>query len=132
MKKKSIDTNLIIRYLTEDSLKQAEAVEQLLKEAEDLEIPDVIFAEIVWVLTSFYKLGKDEIANKLEGLLSLDAIFLNGKLLAKSIEIFRNHNILYTDAYLAAYALRNNDGFVYSFDQGFDRIEEITRVEPKI
>jgi predicted nucleic acid-binding protein len=131
-KPKAIDANLIIRYLAEDDVRQAAAVEKLLKKAarNELEIPDVIIAEIVWVLFSFYKLSKEEIIEKLEGLLSLKKIKMNQRVLRRTVEIYRNYAISYTDAYLAAYALGNNLGQVYSFDKGLDQVVEIKRLEP--
>lgn len=129
---KTIDSNLIIRYFTEDDWRKAEAVERLLKKAgrEELEIPDVVVAEIVWVLLSFYRLTKEEVIEKLEGLLGLRQVKMNRRVLKKAIEIYRKYNISYVDAYLSAYALKNNLGFVYSYDERLDKISEIKRLEP--
>ncbi|MBL7155987.1 MAG: PIN domain-containing protein [Candidatus Pacebacteria bacterium] len=131
-KAKAIDTNLIIRFLVEDDVKKADAVEKLLKKAEKekIEIPDVIFAEIAWVLLSFYALNKKDVVEKLEGLLGLKFIKMNRDILEKTVEIFNNFNVSYIDAYLVAYALENNQGVIYSFDKGFDKIKQITRIEP--
>jgi uncharacterized protein len=53
------DTNLFLRYLTNDIPAQADAVEALLQRAEQEEILLVtnalVMAEIVWTLESFYK-----------------------------------------------------------------------------
>lgn len=127
-----IDANIIIRFLAEDDLKKAEAVEQLFKKAgkNEYEIPDVIMAEIVWVLASFYGLGKSNIIEKLEGLLSLKNIKINRPILQKTIAIWRENNISYTDAYLCAYALEKGKGKVCSFDKGLDQVREISRQEP--
>lgn len=131
-KAKVIDTNLIIRYLTENDVSKADAVEKLFKKAEreELEIPDVIFAEIAWVLLSLYNLGKKEVVEKLEGLLSLRSAKMNRGVLKKTVEIFSNFDISYIDAYLSAYALENGQNVIYSFDKGFDKIKQITRIEP--
>lgn len=131
-KSKAIDSNLIIRYLAEDDTLKADAVEKLLKKAEkdELEIPDVIIAEIVWVLFSFYKLAKEEIIEKLEGLLTLENIKLNRPVLKRTIDFYRKYNISYTDAYLIAYALENNLNTIYSYDKGLDKVKEVRRLEP--
>ena len=128
----AIDTNLIIRYLTNDTPKQARAVENLLKQAikEELELPDVIIAEIVWVLLSFYELPKNEVLEKLEGILALEKIKINKKVIRKTIEIWRNHSISYIDAYLAAYSIYNNNRKFYSFDKKLDNISPTKRVSP--
>lgn len=128
----TIDTNLIIRYLTEDDAAKATAVEKLIKRAskDKLELPDVIIAEVVWVLLSFYKIGKDEVIEKLEGLLSLENIKINRRVLVQTIDIFRRYNLSYTDAYLIAYTLNKSQDKVYSYDERFDKVKEIKRLEP--
>lgn len=134
MQQKSIilDTNLFIRYFTEDTKSQAERTEQLLKNCkkDQLELPDIAIAEIVWVLLSFYQLSKEKIIEKLEGLLTLENIKMNKNLLAKTIEIFRKYSVSYIDAYLIAYSLQYGNGKFYSFDKKLDKIKEATRLEP--
>jgi len=131
-KLKTIDSNLIIRFFAADDIKKANSVERLLKKAkkDELELPDVIVAEIVWVLVSFYKLEEDEILEKLEGLLSLEKVKMNRPLLKCAIEIYRNYNVSYTDAYLIAYTLGKGSGSFYSYDQDLDKVKEIKRLEP--
>lgn len=131
-KPKAIDSNLIIRYLAEDDTLKADAVEKLLKKAEkdELEIPDVIIAEIAWVLSSFYKLAKEEVVEKLEGLLTLENIKLNRPVLKRTTDFYRKYNISYTDAYLIAYTLENNLNAIYSYDEGLDKVKEVRRLEP--
>ena len=49
-----VDTNLLVRYLTEDDPAKAKAVDDLLARAEQgrerLLVPSVVVAELVWVL----------------------------------------------------------------------------------
>ena len=62
------DTNLFLRYLTNDIPAQADAVEVLLQRAEQGEVllitNALVMAEIVWTLESFYKLPKAEVEEK--------------------------------------------------------------------
>jgi len=131
-KVKIIDSNLIIRFFAADDPRKADAVEKLLKEAKkgELELPDVIIAEIVWVLASFYKLDKKEIIEKLESLLSLEKVKMNRALLKRSIEIYYNYSVSYTDAYLIAYTLEAGVDSFYSYDQELDKVKEVKRLEP--
>lgn len=131
-KVKTIDGNLIIRFFAADDPQKADAVEKLLKKAKkgELELPDVIIAEIVWVLTSFYKLDKEEIVEKLEGLLFLDNIKMNRPVLKRSIEIYCNYSVSYTDAYLIAYTLEGGSNSFYSYDRELDKVKEVKRLEP--
>ena len=126
---KYLDTNLILRYLINDP--EAERVEKLLKSSDELFLPDVVFAEIVWVLKSFYKWEKSKILAVTTGLLKLNSIKANKNLLLNSIKLFENYNIKYVDAYIAASMYKNKTKLIYSFDRDFDKIDGIKRLEPK-
>lgn len=127
-----LDANLLIRFFTNDDSAKADSVENLLKKAkkDELAISDVLVAEIVWVLLSFYKLNKDEILEKLEGLLTLRNLKLNRLVLKQTLDFWQKHNISFVDAYLCAVALKNGNHAFYSFDQALDKIKEIKRLEP--
>ena len=102
MNKKILDTNIIIRFLTRDNLVLTEKAEKIFKNAKkkQLVIPDFILTEIVWVLLSFYELKKNKVVEKLEGMLSFDKFDLNRQVLKKAIDVYRNNNIFFVDAYL--------------------------------
>jgi predicted nucleic acid-binding protein len=76
---KLLDANLIIRHFLDDDHAKADAVEQLLASGEGLWLPDVVIAEIVWVLASYYK----------------------------AISYYCEFNLDWVDAYLAAHAREN-------------------------
>ena len=69
-----VDTNVFIRFLTNDIPQKADACEEVFKKAvEKKEIiftTDTVIAEIVWVLESFYELQKEEIQSKVEKILN--------------------------------------------------------------
>lgn len=125
-----LDTNVIIRFLTSDSPSQAEKVENLLNKAEagSLVIPDLIVAEIVYVLLSFYNLSKEEVIEKVGALLDYPKFKINKKLLKKTIEVFSENNISFSDAYLSALNLIGKHPFIYTFDK---KLEKIKKVEAK-
>ena len=132
-KRKIIDTNLLIRYFTNDDTDKAARVESLFLRSStgEFELPDIIIAEMVWVLLSFYKLSKDEVIEKLEGLLSLNAVLINRPILKRTIDFYREYAISYTDAYLVAYALEKADtDIIYSYDKALGKVKEIKRAEP--
>ena len=117
-KSKLLDANIILRLLTEDSSKQAEAVASLIRNARpnELELPDVVLAEIVWVLQSYYSLKKPAIITSLRALIETKGIKLNRELLGLIISIYQDNNISYIDAYLAARSKLENK-LLYTFDQ---------------
>lgn len=129
---KLLDANLIIRFLIKDNLSQFEAAQKLFSSLnENLVLTDLILAEVVWTLHSVYKLTKQEIIEKLLKLLELKNLSANFHLLTNSLLIYRDHNISFVDAYLAAYSEEEKLEGIYSFDKGLDRIKSVKRFAPK-
>ena len=118
-----MDTNVVIRFLTADDLRLAEKAEKLFLEAEkgELIIPDFILTEIVWVLLSFYKLGKDDVIEKLEAMLAFDKFALDRKILRQAVSYWRRKNISFVDAYLLSLSI-NRKGKLISFDQKLNKL----------
>lgn len=128
---KLVDTNLIIRFLIKDNFTQFEAAQKIFSSSnEKLILPDLVLAEVVWTLLSVYKLGKQEVVEKLLKLLELKNLIANFHLLVNSLLIYRDHNISFVDAYLAAYAELEKLEGIYSFDKDLDKIKEVKRLEP--
>lgn len=115
---KLIDTNIIIRFLTQDNPNLTKKAEKIFKKAQtkELEIPDFILTEIVWILLSYYELDKNAVVENLEGLLAFDKFKLNKKALRRAIDIYRENNISFVDAYLIAQGKSENKK-VLSFDK---------------
>ncbi|OGE16268.1 hypothetical protein A2769_03260 [Candidatus Daviesbacteria bacterium RIFCSPHIGHO2_01_FULL_37_27] len=125
---KLLDTNIVIRFLLEDSPKQFLLAKKLLNNNnESLVLTDVTFAEIIWLLTSFYHLSKERVVEKLFGILNLRSIKSNRNVLIRALYFYRNFNIDYIDAYHAAYSEEENLEGVYSFDEDLDKIKSIKR-----
>ena len=69
-----LDTNVLVRYLTQDDPDQASAANRLIETQCTAEDPGfvslLVLCELVWVLRSAYGCGKETIANLLERLLT--------------------------------------------------------------
>ena len=69
-----LDTNVILRFFREDQPQHVGHVRKLFQEAEkgmiSCYIDPVVLAEVIWTLTSFYKVNRSEITTKLEMLLA--------------------------------------------------------------
>ncbi len=126
-----IDTNLLIRFLTGDDPKKAEAVEKLLKSGKPLFIPDLVFAEIVWVLQSFYEVPREIIYARLKSVVGFKNIDCDKILLTQSLENFINNpHLSFVDCYLTALIQTGKGKILYSFDRGFDNLLKDKRLEP--
>lgn len=134
MKKKLplLDTNVIVRFLTSDSKEQAERAEKLFQSSskKSLEIPDLVIAEIAYVLLSFYRLPKEEVIEKIHALIDFDKFKTNKKIIKKTLELFKEYNISFVDAYLCSLVFHNKNKFVFSFDRNLLRMKEIRTQTP--
>jgi len=136
MKTCFIDTNLFIRYLTNDDPQKADRVERLLEQAAKGKIKlltaEMVLAEIVWVLESYYQLEKTRIAEMLKAILSTPGLeVLNAKIVESALPCYSIQNIDFVDAYIVALMQKRGIAGIYSFDKKhLDRITPITRLEP--
>ncbi|ABQ27648.1 PIN domain-containing protein [Geotalea uraniireducens] len=131
-----VDTNLFIRYLTNDDPAKAERVERLLKEAAAgkvrLVTAEMVIAEVVWVLESSYDLKSAEIAPLIRAILATSGLdVLNAPLVARALEHYESKNIDFIDGYIAAVMEKQGITELYSFDRKhISRIQAISRKEP--
>ena len=70
---KGLDTNVLVRYLTQDDKGQAEVAAKTIEGAaargEKMLIQPIILCELVWVLESAYDFPKTDLLRALEGIL---------------------------------------------------------------
>lgn len=125
-----VDSDVIIRFLTNDDSQKASRFERYLKTGKKIILTDVTFAEIYWTLASFYQFPKNKILNPLEALVNHKSIICQKNILEKTIQILKEYNISLIDAYNAAYASISNEAKILSFDKGLGKIKNLTRVEP--
>lgn len=119
MKKKIVDTTFIISFLTEDDSAHAAAAETILKEAPagSLILPDMIFAEIILVLESVYKLDKKAVIEKMESLLLFPAFDVDILLLQSALDLYNKHSISFIDAYLIGWHIIEECEDILMFDK---------------
>ncbi len=126
------DTNLFLRYLTNDVPAQADAVEQLLHRASAgeivLVINSLVIAEIVWTLESYYGLARDSVRDKILAILNTPGLEAReGDLLLQAIFLYADKNVDFIDAFNAAWLLAQGLTTTYTFDHNhFSRIEGVT------
>lgn len=127
---KVIDTNLILRYLLDDP--EAPKIEKLLKSNNKYLLSDVILAEIVWVLDSYYEWDRSKVVESLVLLIRLPSITCSKFLLTETLTILKDRpKFDFADAYSVALMKSLKIKDIYSFDRDFDRIPEVNRLEPK-
>ena len=125
-----VDSDIIIRFLTNDDLTKARRFQAKLLSKQKFTLTDVTFAEVYWTLRSFYKFTKTQVVDCLEALIITPSITCNRDILENTLRLLRSKNISFIDAYTAAYASSKEDGQIMSYDRDFDKISGLTRSEP--
>src|SRR3990167_3089024 len=64
-----VDTNVLIRHLTGDPPEMASRATRYLETADELLLPDLILAEVAYVLESFYETPRAQVAPTLRAVL---------------------------------------------------------------
>lgn len=126
-----VDTNILIRHLTGDPPNLAERATAFLAEVDELLLADVIVAEIVYMLESFYDVPSDEVARLVRSVIAFEPIqVMNPILLLRSLEVYETHRIDFAEAYLVASAEASGVDNIASFDRSIDRVSTVNRIEP--
>ncbi len=132
-----VDTNLFLRFLTNDLPAQADKVEALLRRAEKGEVKlvttSLVIAEIVWTLESFYHIPKSEIQDKVLAILNTPGLDVDGAdLLLQAAVWYAGKKADFIDAFHASWMLKREMELVYTFDQKhFNRFGGITALLPE-
>lgn len=126
-----VDTNVLVRHLTGDPPTLAVRATRYLEGADELLLPDLILAEIAYVLESFYETPRAKVAETLRAVLAFPAItVVDAGLAQRAVEVYDVHRLDFAEAYLVASAERSGIGVVASFDRSIDRVGTVRRIEP--
>ena len=126
-----VDTNVLVRHLTGDPPAMAEASTEFLRAETELLLTDVVAAETVYMLESFYEAPRAQVAGALRSLVAFDSVVcVDPALLLRAVEVYETQRIDFAEAYLAACAESTGVQRVASFDRSLDRVETIERIEP--
>lgn len=126
-----LDTNVLVRHITGDPPDQAPRATHYLQQADEVLLPDLILAEVAYVLESFYRMPRGEVANALRASLTFPAVRVTDQvLLLRTVELYEFQRLDFADAYLVASAERTGVNAIASFDRGIDRIGTVRREEP--
>ena len=129
-----LDTNVLLRYLTNDVPAKADDVEKLFKDAQSgvvkLFVSDICVAELVWTLQSFYKLQKSDIASKVTAIINTPGFYFSDeRMLLDAIRRFSEKNVDFIDAYNAALASKLKMK-ISSYDDDYRKFPDVSALEP--
>jgi predicted nucleic-acid-binding protein len=125
-----LDTNVLVRHFTDDPPDLAARSRTFLRTADGMFLADLIVAEIVYVLESYYEARRSQIADHVKSALTSPRIDVADlPVLWRALELYEIERIDFPEAYLAALA-EASDSAVVSFDRSLDRIETVERLGP--
>lgn len=90
-----------------------------------------LVAETVYVLESFYKAPREQVAEAMRSLVAMRSmITVDPAWLLRAIEVYEVDRLDFAEAYLVACAESTGIGRVASFDRTIERPTTVERIEP--
>lgn len=98
---------------------------------ERLMLADLVVAECVYVLESFYEVERARVATLMRAAIALPSVeVMDAPLLLRALELYERERLDFAEAYSVANAEATGVRRVVSFDRAIDRVETVVRVEP--
>ena len=100
-----VDANIIIRFLLNDHPKLSQLATSLFSKAQKklikIYLDEVILAEVIWTLSSFYKIKKADLIDNIEKFISQDWIVnTKKKSMLKALYLYKSSNLDYIDCWI--------------------------------
>jgi len=135
MKRYFVDTNVFIDIVMKRDEKRFRQCSRFFQKVKLNKIKaatgNVVLAELIWTLKSFYGIGKEEIVRRIKSIIKLRGIKLVDNYdPLRAIDLYQSKSIKYIDALIASIRpIQEKKWTVVSFDKDFDRIA-VNRKEP--
>jgi len=118
-----LDTNVLVRYLTQDDPDQAARATRIVEQELTEETPGfiglVVLVETVWVLQRLCRASAEEIQETVTDLLgSRDIVVESRDVVTRALALSRQSSCEFADAIIAASAFNAGCDKVISFDRG--------------
>lgn len=122
-----VDTNYFLRFLLNDISAQHKKAKRLFEQGlngnKDLFTSVIVFFELYWVFTSFYKKSKVEVIKILCNVLKLSFIsFENLDIIEKALELFEDSSLELEDCYNIEFAKSKKYKEFATFDKRLSRL----------
>lgn len=126
-----LDTNVIIRYVTQDEPRQAKiaerAIEQAVSRGEKLLVQPIILCELVWVLESAYGYQKNAIIPVLEQILRTARFEIVDKdIVRRALDDFKEDGADFADYLIGRANERDGVQTTLTFDKSLKGCRQFT------
>lgn len=126
-----LDTNILVRHLTGEPSEMAQRATAFLASGHELFLADVVVAELVYVLESFYEVPRREVADLARSVAGLDGVTVDDqRILGRALDVYEHDRLDFAEAYFVARAESSGVAALASFDRSIDRVNTVDRVEP--
>lgn len=124
MTKYIVDTNFVLRYLLADNIEQFEKTKHFFSLAQKGEIKVIllesVFTEIIFVLSSFYKVPRSEIHLSISAFLAYRGLITDTHLLLKALDYYKISRLHIVDCLIAA-KTKSEDIDILTFDAELEK-----------
>lgn len=118
-----VDTNIIVRYLTGEPPQQAAEAVRIIREGQNLWLPDVVFTETAYVLGNRYGFPREFIIDHMIALVEMDNISvyaMDKSIVLEGLMMCRpSGRVSVADAMIWAAARSAEARTIYTFDRRF-------------
>ncbi|MBI2376944.1 MAG: type II toxin-antitoxin system VapC family toxin [Deltaproteobacteria bacterium] len=120
-----LDTNVVVRYLTQDDARQSRPANRLLESLTSHEpgyISLIVLVELVWVLEDAYGASRGDLAITVEMLLQTESLVLQeAESVWRALAAFRRGTADFADQLIAQLNASAGCGKTYTFDKAAAR-----------
>lgn len=131
----ALDTNVLVRFLTQDEPTQAQASADLisgLTEDNPGFVCREVLVELVWVLERAYKFSSSEIAHVLEGLLSATELVVEeADSVGAILQLYEVKGFGFADLMIRQALRRSGSQHLATFDKRAARLDDVELVGSK-
>lgn len=128
-----LDTNVIVRYIMQDDVKQAQLASNLIESLTVDEagfVPLVAVVEVVWVLTSSYDLDRMQVLTALELLLRIKEIEVErADVVWRAVRVYRDSTADFADCLIERSAAAAGCVRTMTFDRGASKSCSMTLIQ---
>lgn len=124
----ALDTNILVRLITQDDPRQAALAERLVQQAteqgEVCFVSDVVLCELEWVLESCYEATRSDLLTAIQEIAFREIFaFEDSDSLHWAINLYRESKVEFSDALIGAKALAKGARATYTFDRALSHHE---------
>lgn len=128
----AVDTNVLVRLLTEDDEDQARQAGTFLRTAGRVFVSHVVLVETTWVLSSVYALTREEVGRTLELLFAGESFKIERpELAAEALRLYRESSADFADCLILTTARAANELPLATFDDRAGRLAGARRLGSK-